>query len=412
MLFGPDSQIMNVLYVTGAFPKASETFIAHQIQGIQARGIPVSVLAFHAEPVINDELWPRDLLDKVIYARPTPPGKLNRLLDLCAYLSKGNASLQSPGLFARALMDRNSCYHTYYSLAASLPSLSPNTIVHAEFGQWGRLLAVLKKFGLFDAPIVTSFRGGDSTIFLKTNPHGYRELYEVGAYFLPVSEKLRGLHVAHGCLPDKIGVLRSGLNCNGWPIQKAGRKAEPARFVGVGRLVEKKGFQYAIEALARLRAGGLEAELVLVGEGLLESSLRTLAEQKGLGEFVRFTGWLNRTGLQEILHGATALVAPSVRAANGDEEGIPNVVKEAMLMRVPVIATRHGGIPELVRDGETGLLVSEADPASLAEAMRDLLLEPKKADHLVEKAELLVHEEYDIGKLTDQLVKVYESSLA
>ena len=139
----------------------------------------------------------------------------------------------------------------------------------------------------------------------------------------------------------------------------------------MGRLVEKKGFADAIDAVARLRGEGRDVRLDILGDGPLRADLERRA-----GEGVRLLGAASSDAVLAALHAADIALAPSVTAADGDQDGPVNTLKEAMATGLPVVATRHGGIPELVEDGVSGLLVPERDPEALARAIARLMDAP------------------------------------
>jgi colanic acid/amylovoran biosynthesis glycosyltransferase len=399
---------MKILYLTGAFPAPSETFVLNQIQSVCREGVDVQVLAYEKKDrsvATIPVLFP--LYDEAVEAPRAAEGRLGRLLSTAKLAATGSITFREwAGLFPRALVDRHSCYHTYFSLIAGIRRCGPFDLVHAQFGQAGRLAGELKRAGVFRAPLVVSFRGGDTTISLKHSPKIYARLYETGDRFLAVSTHLRQMHLDAGCDPAKIEVHHSGINLSSWPYAPAASPASK-RAVCIGRLVEKKGIRYALEALALLRQHEPQAVLDIVGEGPLRVPLEQQARELGLDGAVHFHGWLPHEKVEKVLRGADVLVAGSVTGADGDAEGIPNVAKEAMAAGISVVATRHAGIPELVRHEETGLLVSERDSAAMAAAILRLWREPGLQRPMQERARRLIEEEYDQDKLARRLVAIY-----
>lgn len=393
-----------VLHVTGQFPGSSETFITRQIAGLVRRGAHVEVLAFERGggtlPDTLNRLSPN-------YLRPMPAGAIGRVGCACRIMAAHIHRLPTLlRLLCCGLRDPHARYLTYLLLADGVLRAGPFDLIHAQFGHLGRMLGMLREAGVFQAPLVVAFRGGDSTVFLKKKPGGYASLYRTAAHFFAVSETVRDIHLSEGCPPDKITVLRSGLDPEEWPFW-ARTPPREVRLLGVGRLVEKKGFKHAIEALALLREAACPAHLEIAGEGPLRGELEELVRERRLSEAVTFHGWTEPARVRELMAGADLLLVPSLTALDGDAEGIPNVVKEAMLMGLPVIASRHGGITELVKDRETGLLVAEGDPAGLAGAVKEAMENSEAVSGFALQARSLVVKDYAIGPLTEKLMEVY-----
>jgi glycosyltransferase involved in cell wall biosynthesis len=158
-------------------------------------------------------------------------------------------------------------------------------------------------------------------------------------------------------------------------------------FLFMGRFVEKKGIAVLADAMRRLRAEGDTTKLVCAGDGPLRPLLEDLARDIA---GVELTGWLPPQAVSARMRTALALVVPSVTAANGDAEGLPSVVPEAMASGCPVVGTGGGGIAEAIIDAETGLLVPPGDAAALAAAMRRLSTDPGLAARLARAAFLAV----------------------
>ena len=157
----------------------------------------------------------------------------------------------------------------------------------------------------------------------------------------------------------------------------------PQAHLFVGRFVEKKGIAVLADAVRRLRAQGDMTPVVFVGDGPLRPALETLARDV---PGVTLTGWLSPEAVQPHLAGAVSLLVPSVIAADGDAEGLPSVIPEAMAQGCPVIGSDQGGIAEAVRSGATGLLTPPGDATALAAAMHALATDPSRRAHMAAAA--------------------------
>ncbi len=168
-------------------------------------------------------------------------------------------------------------------------------------------------------------------------------------------------------LADRVHVCYHGLDLAQFAYRPEGRP--PRRLLAVGRLAKDKGFAFLLRAVRLLQDRGLEAEVEIVGDGPEGGALRALAGDLGIAHRVRFRGWLKFAEVQQAMSQATVLVHPSDRLG----DGLPNVLREAMALGTPVIASRVAGIPEALDDGRCGLLVPSGDLGALADAIERLL---------------------------------------
>ncbi|MCI0422313.1 MAG: glycosyltransferase, partial [Acidobacteria bacterium] len=174
--------------------------------------------------------------------------------------------------------------------------------------------------------------------------------------------------------------------------------------MAVGQLKEKKGFAYLIEACRLLKDRGYDLECQIVGEGPLREGLQAQIRRLSLEGMVILRGALPHPEVIDTYKRSTIFVLPCVIGANGDQDGIPNVILEAMAMQLPVVSTRHSGIPEVVEDGVNGLLVPPADEVALAEALADLLDDPDSRQQFGHKGRQKVIEHFDVEQNVKRLL--------
>jgi glycosyltransferase involved in cell wall biosynthesis len=181
-----------------------------------------------------------------------------------------------------------------------------------------------------------------------------------------------------GCPREKITVQRAGIPIEDWPfIERRPPVGNAWQFIQAGRLIEKKAFDITLRAFASLHQRLPHTRLTLAGEGPLEGDLRQLAWELGIAEAVTFAGFLRQQALREAYARAHVFVHPSRTGRDGNVEGVPNTMLEAMATGLPVLATRHGGIPEAIRHEHSGRLVQENDWETLAIHMFDLIGDPE-----------------------------------
>jgi len=194
----------------------------------------------------------------------------------------------------------------------------------------------------------------------------------------------------------RVTRVYNGLQLERFPYSAPGGR--PAEIVAVGRLVEKKGFGDLVEACARLARDGRDVRCRIVGEGPLEPDLRARISEHGLQENVLLVGPRTQAELRGIVRAAAVLAAPCVVAADGNRDGLPTVLLEALALGTPAVATDVTGIPELIRHGETGLLVSQHDPCGLAAALAQMLDAPALRNRLASAGRALVEREFDVDR--------------
>jgi glycosyltransferase involved in cell wall biosynthesis len=259
----------------------------------------------------------------------------------------------------------------------AVPSLAGDfaPIIHAQFARGGALaLPLVRSMG---AGLVVTLHGGD--VGKEKNWRGtvlaarWPDLVRQAAWFVCVSQAVAAVARARGVPEDKLTVLPIGTDLPASPPER-----RPAYYLFVGRFVEKKGIAVLADAMRRLRAGGDTTKLVCAGDGPLRPTLDALAADI---PGIELTGWLRPEAVADRMRQAVALVVPSVIAADGDAEGLPSVIPEAMAQGCPVIASDQGGMAEAITEG-TGLLVPPGDAGALAEAMRRLSADAATAQRI------------------------------
>ncbi len=245
-------------------------------------------------------------------------------------------------------------------------------LIHAQFGLGGALALPIARYA--GVPLVVTFHGGDATkdkhfesgrlmpTIFQRRRHALAN--EAEAIFC-VSQFVRARLIARGFPVAKLQTHYLGIDI---PAEVALPPLGIAKTVlFVGRLVEKKGVDVLIDAMAMVRATDPSLTLTVVGDGPLRTDLKRRASEAGVQ--VDFKGWLKPQEVQAAIRRALVLAVPSRTAGGGDAEGLPTVIMEAMALGVPVVASRHAGIPEIIAHGVTGLLVPENDVPALAEAI-------------------------------------------
>ncbi|MGH8490210.1 MAG: glycosyltransferase [Gammaproteobacteria bacterium] len=344
---------MTVAVYSPLYLPISQTFVYRQLQGVaeRFRALVVTHRLANAErfPYAPVELCPRTLFDRV-YGRMARNG----------FGRFDVMSRAQTGRLVRALGKHDV------------------GLIHAHFGPAGlQMLPVAQRLGV---PLLVTFHGYDASALL-TSEHYCAGLKKLFAYASPVavSQAVAERLCAAGADRLRLKVLYIGIPVDEFryvervAIAEKKRRGETIRFLQVARLVEKKGTEYTLKAFRELRCTHRNCTLTIAGEGPLLKKMRALAKELGIDDAVVFAGKVTTAEVVQLMGEADVCLQHSVTASNGDREGLPTVLMEAMASGLPVISTRHSGIPELIDDGVSGYLVDERDVTGYAVKLRAIL---------------------------------------
>lgn len=290
-------------------------------------------------------------------------------------------------------------------------------VLHAHFGP-GSIYALPYQLAT-DLPLVVTFHGYD--VPLLSTPRRFEPKYwrywglskvmlRRVTRFLAASNELHDQLIELGAPPERVHVWRLGVQIP--PLTEAPKGRTGKNVLLVGRFVEKKGFEYALEAFARVVKSGVEARLHIAGDGEKRAAYDEIIEREGIGEHVEFLGVLAHQDVLDKMLEMDILMCPSVVAANGDRESGILVAKEAGARYLPVIGTIHGGIPEIIDDSTTGFLVPERDASAIAERLGRLLGSQELREEMGRAARRKMEREYDIDRRIEVLEEHYDEAIS
>ncbi|WP_082696855.1 MULTISPECIES: glycosyltransferase [Kocuria] len=357
-------------YVLKVYPRFSETFVVTEVLAREAQGEDLTIFAlrhstdprFHPElarvqaPVHHVERPDRASAGWAVLARATEviPGFGSRFAELLPELAGTEAAEVHQGVALATQVVEQGITH-----------------LHAHFATLAAHVAEIAS-RLTGVPFSVTTHAKD--IFHDSvDPARLRRTLERAEHVVAISEYNRcHLAAAHPGQAHRLRLVRNGLELHRFPYRDPAPVGEVLRVAAVGRLVEKKGFDRLVRAAAQYRAAGGRLSVTIAGGGELEQHLRALIEQLGAADVVELVGPRTQAEIRRLLGAADVFLAPCVVGADGNADGLPTVLLEAMALGVPVIATDVTGIPEVVRNTapRTGILVPTADDDALLRALR------------------------------------------
>jgi colanic acid/amylovoran biosynthesis glycosyltransferase len=396
-----------IAYLMSWFPAITETFILDEIRELRARGVEVEALPlFGSRGGDVHEGW-RELADHTHYHRllswELATAQLHWLRRRPRALLRAWVEALARTAGSRKLLVRTPIVLLRGALLARRIEAMGIRHVHAHWATHPALAAWLVRAL---TGIGYSFTAHAHDLYVD---RAMLDEKVAGARFVvTISEFNRRLLVdaCGAAAAEKVHVVRCGVDPDAF-APRARRVPEVPTYVCVGSLREYKGHAVLLDAVHLLAAGGGALRVILVGDGELRGALAARIAREGLGDVVELRGAVPHQDVPAILAGATAMVLPSVTSRDGQMEGIPVALMEAMAAGVPVVSTRLSGIPELVRDGESGLLVPERDPVALSRAMERLVSDPALRERLGEGGRRAVQDRFDRGRNVARLAALF-----
>lgn len=404
---------MRVGYVVSRFPQLSETFIVREMTAVAELGVDVQLypLIRQDEAVVHPEA--RRWVQRARYVpHATGPVLLSNvraaLRSPYTYASVWwavlVAHLREPRMLVRALVLLPACVHL--SRTARCDRLAH---LHAHFATFP-LLAAWVTHRLTGLPYSVTVHAHD--LFVSTGMLAVK--LADASFIVSISEFNRSYLAEHvdPLLLRRTEVVRCGVVAERYGAGAVRSRGELFEVVSIGSLQEYKGQRHLVEACRLLRGAEVPFRCRIVGEGVERGKLERLIAAHSLASHVELLGALDEDGVRRVLASADCYVQPSVVAANGQMEGIPVAIMEAMASGLPVVASDLSGIPELVRPGETGWLVPPAQPTALAAAVEQVHRDPETARAVAERGRDLVRSEYDLHANARRLADLLRSGRA
>lgn len=400
---------LKVAYVLHRFPHLTETFIMREMYWLREEGVEVNIFSLLPSKHVIVHEQAKELL---------PNTRYSALLSWPVIKAQSHFLRHSPGRYLRALV--KTIWQTYREPKVMLLALAlfPKSIYFVQQMEALEIEHVHAHFVWLEG-IVAGIAADLLDITFSIHPHAFglfgrnqrdaRCELENASWVVTVSTYHRD-YIATLCpriSPDDIEIVHYGIDTEYFRPTTKQPNGDPVRILSVGRLVEKKGYEYLIDACALLADRGLVFQCQIVGAGPRREALQARIDQYGLQERVILLGALEQDPLLDLYQMSDIFALACTVARNGDQDGMPNVLIEAMACEVPVVTTPVTGIPDLVHDGVTGLLAKERDVSGLADALERLIVDKDLRQQLGKQARQTILKEFQIQHTAAKMTTIF-----
>lgn len=402
---------MKIAHFTELFPKISETFILNQVIGLLESTHDVRIFADRPadEPKRHPEIEEYKLLDRTTYAHPPLSyiGAARRVVQV---------GIRHPNLLGEIIESIRRGKEGGRRLANLQTALETDMdafdAYHAHFGDVGKSWDFLQTNPRFetDGPFVVSFYGIDASKVILEDAAAYDTLFAVADVVTVLSEDMKKSLTAVGCPERMLRIQPLSIDLNRFEYKsRRPVEADGFKILTVARFDEQKGLRYAVDAIANL-VGEYDLTYAIAGNGPLFGAIQRRIRRHGIEDSVELLGWLDSEEVRSAMDDAHLFLLPSVTAPDGAKEGTPTVLLEAQAVGLPVVSTYHAGIPEIVADGEAGVLVPEKDVEALVSALKQLLEAPDLRAEMGRQGRQNVEQTHSIPAVVEGLEAIYSAA--
>lgn len=399
---------MRVGYVLDLFPSLYQTFVLDEILHLEEAGLEIEIFSLQTPPAGQPRHRRIEHLRAAVHTLPSPLAAPRETI-------QANTALlaRSPRRYLESLT-LTLCHPSRILLLSFLRGVAlghrllhrPVQHLHAHFALGANVVTMLAaRFA--DLPF--SFTTHALDLFAR--PVWLCPSLRAARFAVTISRYNRDF-IAQTCgteLSEKVHVIHAGIDPAAFAVHRRLAGHRP-RLLSVGRLVEKKGHRYLIEALAELCRAGQDFECLIVGEGPERDRLTRLVEQHGLAGQVHLPGAMSQEDVRQLYAASDLFVLPCIVANDGDRDGIPVSLMEAMASGLPVVSTAVSGIPELITSGREGLLVEAGDSAGLAAALTRLLRDAAAREEMGQAGREKIAQEFDVRRSAVALAALFRAA--
>nr|QNO41822.1 D-inositol-3-phosphate glycosyltransferase [Methanosarcinales archaeon ANME-2c ERB4]QNO42778.1 D-inositol-3-phosphate glycosyltransferase [Methanosarcinales archaeon ANME-2c ERB4] len=396
------TQRLKVAYVLSFFPRLSQSFVLNEIVELIRSGHDVQIFPwFHSsETVIHEEIKDYQLLNRTHYFAIKQIFKKNPFRFLKYFVKTVRYSLAAKQISKSELkMDLQLAYF------ATVIEEKNIELIHAHFADMGNAARRLGK--MLRLPYTLTAHAFD--IYMDPDTDELREVMNDAESVITISEYNKNYLISEIGVNNRIEVIRCGIDLDKFNPQKNLKAYGRIKLLTVARLVAKKGLAYLIKAIPMVVKKMPNCELTIIGSGPQYGNLQHLVRDPDIESYVQFRGDVSDSELMRYYDDVDMFILPCIVIENGDRDGIPVAMMEAMTMELPVISTTVSGIPELVEDGASGILVSPKDEKAIADAIITLCKDSELRVKMGKKGREIIKREYNIASEAEKLIGVFEN---
>lgn len=412
---GTANQPMNIAYLAPELGALTSTFIYREVGALRKRGVTIALFSTSrpSDSQISEEALA--IVEETCYLYDAPvhniaAGAARHLIRHPLRSGRALALLVRDVLFAQTSTPADRLKMFWHFLTGChLGMLLEQSHVEHIHAHFAHVPAAIAMYAAHMAGISFSFTAHANDLFERGT--ALKEKVGRAAFTAVISEYNRRFLEGRGCLAERIHLVHCGLDVSRYEFRPARPENSPPLVFSVGRFVEKKGFHILIRALALLQQQQISFRCVIAGTGPLFGPIQAQSESLGLAGCLEMPGGMPQERVKAMFDTADVFVLPCVVAESGDQDGIPVALMEAMALGVPVVSTGVSGIPELIADGENGLLAGAGDPAALAQAIRQIMQDSALGQRLAKQARATIEEHFNVETIATNLESLFRASI-
>jgi len=409
---------LKIAFFIGVFPKISESWFIEQTTALMDLGVDIDIYSFKKGGAgdISEKVKKYKLLEKTTYLE-FPSRRSRRLMLAFSLVFK--VLLLNPRILFHALNYRKygrealSLKYLFW-IAPLIGRMDKYSVVHCHFGMVANKFLIIRDILGLRQKFITTFYGQDSSKYIQAKGiSAYDKLKKESSYILVMTEEMKERFVGLGFPLEKLLVHYTGVSVDNYKFHcHSFKKGDVFKIIFVGRFVEKKGLEDLLRAIKIATEDYQKIEAHIIGDTedlVYKKKILKLIEDLGIGKNVILRGLVPHRQVLDMFSEMHLMTQLSKTAKNGDTDDLPFVLLEGQISGLPVVTTKHVGIPDGVKDGETGFLVEEGDCEAAARKILFFIRNPDISQKFSYNANRFISEKFDIKKFNNRLINLYKS---